>query len=306
MTRETRDSDEDWTAQTVIQRSVTARATSGAGDCLVVIYSKDSTNLGRRFVLDEHAPAITVGRGTESAIVLQSEGVSRRHARVEHADGQWIVVDLGSTNGTYVNDEPITEHRLRRGDLMKIGDTIFKFLSGSDIEAAYHEEVYRLTIVDGLTQANNRRFFFEALDREITRSRKYQRQLGLIMLDIDHFSRINNTFGHLAGDYVLRELSNLVRGRIRRDEVFARYGGEEFAILLPETDHAGATRVAESLRGILAGHPFAFEREPIAVTASFGVASLDDHIASAEDFIQRADERLYRAKHGGRNRVVAA
>jgi diguanylate cyclase (GGDEF)-like protein len=271
----------------------------------VIIYSKDTTNLGKRFVLDEHSTVVSVGRGTDNVVVLPAEGVSRKHARFERRDNHWLVIDLNSTNGTYVNDEPVTEHRLRKGDHIKIGDSIFKCLSGSDIEAAYHEEIYRMTIVDGLTQAFNRRYFFESLDREMSRARRYRRPLGLVMMDIDHFSRVNNTFGHLAGDYVLREISNLVRARIRRDEIFARYGGEEFGIILPETDLRGTRHVAESVRGIIASHAFVFERERIAVTASFGVAELDDSLSLPESFIQLADERLYRAKSSGRNRVVS-
>lgn len=298
------DSSDDWATQTVVQRADGRTANIAASDCLVIIYGKDTSLLGKRFILDEHAPPLSVGRSTDNSIVLSAEGVSRHHARFERRDGQWVVIDLHSTNGTYVNDEPITEHRLRRGDHIKIGDSILKFLSGNDVEAAYHEEIYRMTIIDGLTQAYNRRYFFESLDREITRARRYHRPLALVMLDIDHFSRINNTFGHLAGDFVLRELSSLVRSRIRRGELFARYGGEEFAIILPETHLQGAARLAESIRHLIASHYFMFERQQLSVTASLGVAEFDESLAMPEEFIQIADQRLYRAKNGGRNRVI--
>ncbi len=304
MTRDSEDSG-DWATQTIVQRADNPHTPVNNSDCLVIIYSKDTSQLGKRFVLDASSPSITVGRGTDNFVVLAADGVSRRHARFERRDGGWLVMDLQSTNGTWVNDESITEHRLRRGDHIKIGDSIFKFLSGNDVEAAYHEEIYRMTIIDGLTQAHNRRYFFEALDREMSRARRYKRPLALVMLDIDFFSRVNNTYGHLAGDYVLREVSNLVRGRIRRDEIFARYGGEEFAVILPETDLPGAERVAESIRVIIAGHPFVFERESIAITASLGVADLIDEYTTVESFIQVTDERLFAAKGGGRNRVVA-
>jgi diguanylate cyclase (GGDEF)-like protein len=302
----TRDSDDsgDWATQTIVQRADKQQSVLNNSDCLVIIYSKDTTQLGKRFVLDASAPSITVGRGTDNSVVLAADGVSRRHSRFERREGHWYAVDLQSTNGTWVNDESISEHRLRRGDHIKIGDSIFKFLSGSDVEAAYHEEIYRMTIVDGLTQAHNRRYFFEALDREMSRARRYKRPLSLVMIDIDFFSRVNNTYGHLAGDYVLREVSSLVRARIRRDEIFARYGGEEFSVILPETDLAGAVYVAESIRSIIAAHPFVFEREAIAITASFGVAELAEEHSSVEAFIQTADERLFAAKNAGRNRVV--
>ena len=125
---------------------------------------------------------------------------------------------------------------------MKVGPTIFKYLSGADVESQYHEEIYRMTIIDGLTQVHNKRYLYEALEREIIRARRHARELSFLMFDIDHFKKINDVHGHLAGDFVLKELARIVQGRIRRDEVFARYGGEEFAIVLPETDLEGAAR----------------------------------------------------------------
>jgi diguanylate cyclase (GGDEF)-like protein len=278
--------------------------TDGGGDCLVIIYSKESSNLGKRFILDPSSEALTIGRGADNAIVLESDSVSRKHARCERRDGAWWVTDMRSTNGTYVNDEQVAEHRLRRADHIKIGDTIFKYLAGSDVEAAYHEEIYRMTIVDGLTQAHNKRFLIEQMDKELSRARRYQRPLALIMFDLDHFKRVNDTYGHLAGDYVLREVAALVRARIRRDEVFARYGGEEFAVLLPETKVSDAVRLAEDIRSIVAQHAFEFEHERIAVTVSLGVAGLTEKMRDPEDFIAASDAKLYESKHGGRNRVA--
>jgi diguanylate cyclase (GGDEF)-like protein len=278
---------------------------NSGGDCLVIIYSKESANLGKRFVLDPMNGALTIGRGADNGIVLESDSVSRRHARFETREGTWFVTDLGSTNGTYVNDEQVAEHRLRRADHVKIGDTIFKYLAGSDVEAAYHEEIYRMTIVDGLTQAHNKRFLLEQMDKEMSRARRYGRPLVLVMFDLDHFKRINDTAGHLAGDYVLREVATLVRGRIRRDEIFARYGGEEFSILLPETELAGAVRLAEEIRALIASHVFAFEGERIPVTISMGVALMTEQTPEAESFIESADKKLYEAKRSGRNRVCS-
>jgi diguanylate cyclase (GGDEF)-like protein len=248
---------------------------------------------------------MTIGRGTDNTIVLESDSVSRKHARCEQRDGTWWVTDLRSTNGTYVNDEQVAEHRLRRADHIKIGDTIFKYLAGSDVEAAYHEEIYRMTIVDGLTQAHNKRYLVEQIDKELSRARRYARPLALIMFDLDHFKRVNDTYGHLAGDYVLREVASLVRGRIRRDEVFARYGGEEFAVLLPETDLTGAMRLAEEARGLIAQHAFTFEHERIPVTVSLGVAELAEAMREPEEFIDAADRKLFEAKRAGRNRVAS-
>jgi len=271
-----------------------------AEDCLVVIYSSDPRNYGKRFVL--LAEGLTAGRGSENAIVLENDSVSRRHARFEKRGRNWYVVDLESTNGTYVNDEQVKELQLRRGDQVKVGDTIVKYLSGSDVEAQYHETIYRMTIVDGLTGVNNKRHLMETLEREIPRARRHQRPLTLLMFDLDHFKRINDTFGHLAGDYTLKEFATIVKNRLRPDDTIARYGGEEFAVVLPETPKVGGIKIAEELRALVATHPFQFEAEAIAVTVSIGVAQLDERW-DVLNFVKAADEQLYAAKRGGRDRV---
>lgn len=273
-------------------------------DCLVVIYTKEPTLLGKRFVLDESPTR--VGRGTDNTIVLDSDSVSRRHAHFEARGKGWIVADDGSTNGTYCNDEQVLRDLvLRNGDRVKIGSTIFKFLSGADVEAQYHEEIYRLTIIDGLTQVHNKRYLYEALERELIRGRRHNRHLAVLMFDIDHFKRINDLHGHLAGDFVLKELARIVQSRIRRDEVFARYGGEEFCIILPETMLDGAVELGERLRQQIQDHTFVFQQDKIKVTISVGAAVLSDEDRNAGELLKRADERLYQAKNSGRNRVCA-
>jgi diguanylate cyclase (GGDEF)-like protein len=271
---------------------------------LVVIYTKEPTLLGKRFVLEESPTR--VGRGTDNHIVLDSDSVSRRHAHFEMRAKQWIVADDQSTNGTYCNDEQVLrEVVLRNGDRVKVGSTIFKFLSGADVEAQYHEEIYRLTIVDGLTQIHNKRYLYEALERELIRGRRHSRNLAVLMFDIDHFKRINDLHGHLAGDFVLKEIARIVQSRIRRDEVFARYGGEEFCIILPETMLEGAVELGERLRQQVADHTFVFQQDKIKVTISIGAAILIEEDRNAGELLKRADERLYQAKNSGRNRVCS-
>jgi diguanylate cyclase (GGDEF)-like protein len=202
-----------------------------------------------------------------------------------------------------VNEKQIVrEAELNTNDRIKVGPTILKYLSGADAEAKYHEEIYRMTIVDGLTQIHNKRCLFESLEREIIRARRHDRPLSALMFDIDFFKRINDHYGHLAGDYVLRELAEVVQARIRRDEVFARYGGEEFVIVLPETPLDGAQSLAESIRARVAEHRFVFQGEQIPVTISIGSALVGEG-DTATELIQRADEKLYEAKRGGRNKV---
>jgi two-component system cell cycle response regulator len=266
--------------------------------CLVVIYGSD---LGRKFNLD--AATLVLGRSSKSDIQIDQESVSRAHSKIVNTGKSIRIRDLGSTNGTYVNDEPIEEHVLADGDLIKIGRTIFKFLSGGNIERAYHEEIYRLTTIDGLTQIYNKRYFLESLEREIARSNRYRRDMSLVMFDIDHFKKVNDSFGHLAGDQVLKHLAITIKSKIRREDLFARYGGEEFAIVLPEIDGYNAHQFAEKVRRIVEATDFRFEQTKIDVTVSMGVATLDADTADAAALIKRADDRLYEAKGAGRNCV---
>ncbi len=267
--------------------------------CLVVIYGLD---LGRRFTLE--SPSLVVGRSSKADIQIDQESVSRNHCKIINTGTAVLLRDLGSTNGTYVNDELVDEYILRDGDLIKIGRCIFKFLTGNNIESAYHEEIYRLTTIDGLTQIFNKRYFLETLEREMGRAQRYRRDLSLIMFDIDHFKRINDTYGHLAGDYVLKHLALVLKGRIRREDILARYGGEEFAIILPEIDNYNTIQTGEKIRRIIERAAFRFEDADIPVTISVGVASLTPDVHDIDTFIRVADDFLYQAKNSGRNRVV--
>jgi diguanylate cyclase (GGDEF)-like protein len=297
------ESEEKTRVTTIVQKPIASGDGPKGGDCLVVIYTKEPTLLGKRFVLD--TSPMRVGRGAENHIVLDGDSVSRRHTHLEQRSAVWFAVDDNSTNGTYVNDEQIVrEQSLSNGDRIKVGPTIFKYLSGQDVEAQYHEEIYRMTIIDGLTQAHVKRFLLEALEKEIIRARRHTRDLSFLMFDIDHFKKINDVHGHLAGDFVLKELARIVQGRIRRDEVFARYGGEEFAIVLPETTLEGARALAEGLREKVEQSRFVFQNESIKVTISIGVSTLTEQDKTSMDLIRSADAKLYEAKRGGRNRVV--
>jgi diguanylate cyclase (GGDEF)-like protein len=278
-------------------------ARDGEEPCLVQIYGPQ---LGRRFVLLD--ACLTIGRDEGCHLVLELDNVSRRHCSVLVRERAVFLRDDGSTNGTFLNNVEVSgERELRSGDLIKVGSAIFKFLAGGElgsIEAQYHEEIYRLTIADGLTQAYNKRFLLEFLDREISRCGRHGRPLSVVLFDVDFFKRINDGFGHLAGDFVLRELCALVRPQVRREECFARYGGEEFVLALPETGLEKAVVVADKLRGQIEAHAFVFEERPIRVTLSGGVAALLPAHDGPLAFLQAADERLYEAKRTGRNRIV--
>jgi two-component system cell cycle response regulator len=269
------------------------------GACIVVIYGPE---LGKRIELGG-AP-FQIGRSAKNDLFIDQESISRHHARVTFDGKAHWVRDLGSTNGTFLNDEPVTESTLRDGDQIRIGQTILKFMTGENVELAYHEEIYRLMTVDGMTQVFNRRYFDEALERELNRSKRYQRVLSLIAFDIDHFKRVNDTHGHLAGDTLLRHLTSTVKGRLRREDVFARTGGEEFGVLLPEVPLEGARAVADKIRRMVETMQVKYEQLVIPCTVSLGVAATDGTETTGKDLYKRADEHLYTAKQSGRNRVV--
>ncbi|NOK38698.1 GGDEF domain-containing protein [Corallococcus exercitus] len=280
--------------------SLTPGPERGTECCLVQIHGPE---LGKKYVLEE--TEFTIGRDQHNHIVVDLDNVSRRHARIWGRQGKMFVEDLQSTNGTYLNDREVLQAQpLRSGDLVKVGGSIFKFLDGDNIETQYHETIYTLTIADGLTGINNKRYFLEYLEREMGRSHRYQRTLSLMMFDIDHFKQINDVHGHLAGDYVLREMAQSIKRLVRREQCFARYGGEEFAIVMPEDGPDKARLFAEKIRKLVEDKRFVFEDKDIPVTISIGVAEVASEMSEPAQFIKVADANLYKAKKTGRNRVV--
>ncbi len=298
------ESEPNWQVRTQVIRTVD-RPTSGGSDCLVVIYTREGRGpIGKRVPLDGPTGELGIGRDVQNAVVLDYESVSRRHARLVRRDSAWWVLDNNSTNGTYVNDLPTREAPLRNGDRIKIGDVILKYLSAGDLEAEFMSTISQMMVTDQLTQASNKRHLLEQLANELNRSIRHGRPLSLVMFDIDFFKRVNDTYGHVAGDFVLKEVAALVRSRIRRNEVFGRYGGEEFTLLLPETHVQGAYTLALEVRALVESHDFVFDGARIPVTVSLGVAQWNPTIRTVEEFVQAADVKLYQAKREGRNRVV--
>lgn len=269
--------------------------------CFVQIYGKD---IGRKYPLDR--VQTTIGRGPDNTIVVDMDNVSRAHCKIYSGSGGHYIEDMGSTNGTFVNDGEVAQRKkLMNGDFVKIGGTIFKFIDGDNIEQLYYEEIYRMAIIDGLTQIYNKRYFLEFIEREMARCQRYARPLTLILFDLDFFKKINDEFGHLAGDYVLKRVANLISERnIRKEECFARYGGEEFAILLPDTTADRGVILAEKVRAMIEETHFEFEANNIAVRLSMGVSEMREG-DTIDSFVKAADEKLYEAKQNGRNRVCA-
>lgn len=273
--------------------------------CLLLVYagSMDSPEVGCRF--DLIGEELIIGRSSDADIQVDRESVSRRHARLSRCEGGWQVADLQSTNGTYVNDEPATERQLADGDYLKIGNAIFRFFSGPSIASSVHEQLYRLAIICELTQAHNRRYFIELLEREVARAQHYNRALSLVALDIDQVKQINENHGHLTGDQIIKEMARRTLLRIDRFEVLCRYEGTQFLLLLPESDATQALNRGEELRHAICSEPVRAEGEIVTVTVSAGVATLGGE-ADAPAVIRVTQEAVQRAKKAGRNRTEVA
>ena len=273
---------------------------AGHQQALLLVLS--GPRLGNRTLLSDSP--IEIGRGSGAGLVLDADSVSRRHAKIEPVPGGHRLFDLGSTNGTYVNGLRVKEHLLRDGDRMNIGKALLKYLAGGNIEGAYHEEVQRLVSFDALTGANNKRYFEENL--RVALAAAQTGPVCLLVLDIDHFKKVNDTHGHMAGDAVLCATASVVKACVPPEFLFARVGGEEFAVLCPNTPLSAAKACAERVRAAVAANLPTFEEKTLPVTVSLGVA---EFVAGSEEEPQalysRADEKLYQAKDLGRNRVCA-
>ncbi|MFT6418880.1 diguanylate cyclase [Colwellia sp. 6M3] len=160
--------------------------------------------------------------------------------------------------------------------------------------------------IDGLTQAFNRKHWEECLAAEFSRAQRYKQDLALVMLDLDQFKLLNDTYGHQGGDKVLIDIAEVINGLLRMGDLFGRYGGEEFAVILPNTGLTGANDVAERIRKAIASNAIEYQDKNINATVSIGVAVMDEYDTRYEDIISRADIALYKAKNLGRNQVCLA
>ncbi len=247
-----------------------------------------------------------VGRDGPCGLTLCDDSVSRRHAVLEPLEGGHRVTDLGSTNGTYVNERRVAlSQSLQPGDRVRFGNQIFKYLGSEGVEAQYHEVVFKLMTTDGLTGVHNKRYLLEALQRELHQSRRTKTHLAVMMLDLDKFKSINDAHGHLAGDAVLVEFAQRAQSVLRSGDLLARYGGEEFAMLLSRTELDEAVQIAERVRQLTAATPVRFERHNIPITVSIGVSCQSfESDPSPADLLAVADQCLYAAKNAGRNQVL--
>lgn len=264
----------------------------------------DRWNAGQVFAIEGRET--TLGRHPDNVACVEDEGISRLHAKVcRTGDLVWIE-DLGSRNGTHVNGRPVTRSELNNGDTVQLGARVsFRFSMASAAEELALRRLYESSVRDSLTQAFNRAHFERQASTEIAFATRHQGALAVLLLDVDFFKRVNDRYGHLAGDEVLRTVSDTLRGQLRAGDIFGRFGGEEFVALLRGTAMGQAVPVAERLRTTVERGKTVYQGRAIEVTISIGIATLDKNTCDLQALLARADARLYRAKEAGRNRVVA-
>jgi two-component system cell cycle response regulator len=248
-----------------------------------------------------------IGRGTKAQIRLLDDGISREHAQLVMIKDRVVLQDLGSTNGTYCNGLKVEANKeLVDGDKILVGSTtILKFTYHDNLDEIFQKQMYESALRDGLTKAFNKKYFTDRLESEFTFATRHVAPLTLVLFDIDHFKKVNDTHGHQAGDHVLSEIATLLTGALRAEDVFARYGGEEFAVICRGSDIMQGQIVAERMRKAVEARKFVFEGTHIPITISVGVAGLPDpEVKDAAQLVTLADQSLYKSKHAGRNRVT--
>jgi diguanylate cyclase (GGDEF)-like protein len=265
-------------------------------------------NAGQVFTL-ERAETL-IGRGRDVGVRIEDVGISRVHSRIVRTmDGKYYVEDLKSTNGTFVGGKRVERMEIHGGERLQIGpNVVLRFAIIDEAEEQLAFQLYEASTKDALTKGYNRKYFVERLAAEVAYAHRHKTHLALVLFDLDHFKKVNDTYGHLAGDVVLRVVAVQVQRTIRTEDVLARYGGEEFVILVRGIEHANVVHFAERVRKAVERLSIPWESLQLRVTISTGIASLSEcgEGAAGEKVLHLADERLYRAKSGGRNRVISS
>ena len=244
----------------------------------------------------------TFGRDKSKAdVYIPDNSLSREHIRILFSASEVQAQDLGSTNGSFLNNQkmdPEKTYTLKHSDILRLGEIVFKYIASGNIEARSIFQVQDQMYTDSLCQIHNRKYM-EDKGQEMIRQKKH---VSFISFDLDHFKKVNDQYGHIGGDFILTCVSSLVRNSIRKSDIFCRMGGEEFSLMM-ECDKETALQLAEEIRSKIAGEVFEFEDQGITVSVSLGVAEIQEADKSWKDLYKRADKALYKSKQEGRNRV---
>jgi two-component system, cell cycle response regulator len=284
-----------------LQSDLQLRTAKRDRPCLIVLAGH---NVGEMYRIE--GAETVVGRASNAQVRLSDDGISRRHARVVQLGSDIVIEDLQSANGTYVNGVNVNNATLNDGDKIRLGSTtVLKFTFQDQLDESFQQQMYDAALRDGLTKAYNKTYFLDRLETEFAYAKRHRADLSLLMFDVDHFKKVNDTYGHLAGDYVLAKIARLAAGTLRSEDLFARYGGEEFAIVCRAVPLDQAGILAERIRSVVESTVFDFEGRRMAITISVGVAAHPNTpLETSLELIAAADEALYEAKRCGRNRVL--
>ena len=261
---------------------------------------------------------VTLGRALEADVRVNDSRASRLHARLttERDPDTGVLrcklTDLSSTNGTMVNGQLITETPLKEGDKIVIGDHLFRFDMLDEIDREFQQQIHRLLAHDELTGLLTGKSFFSELRREAARAEAESRPFCVLMMDLDHFKQVNDSYGHLVGSNTLERIGEVIKKALRAGDVASRVGGEEFAAFLLDADYAQGLVAAERVRSAVEQHEFPAARldrpgetKTHRLTISIGIAAFPDDATDPIQLVELADSALYRAKRNGRNRICA-
>lgn len=259
---------------------------------------------------------VILGRALEADVRINDTKVSRQHARINTVfdpkknETKYIITDLSSRNGTLLNGQKINEEILQNGDKITVGEHILRFELFDEVDREYQRQIRRLISHDDLTGLLSSRSFFSELRRESARAALENRPFCVLMMDVDYFKLVNDTYGHLTGSKTLEEIGLCITHILRTGDVAARFGGEEFAAFLLDAELAQGLVAAERIRSEIEKKEFSIIRQSSPhqthrVTISIGVAVFPDDSSDPIELVEMSDSALYRAKREGRNRVCA-
>ncbi len=259
---------------------------------------------------------VILGRALEAGVRINDIHVSRLHAKItvvqesKQSAPQYVLTDLSSKTGTYLNGQQIFQEVLHNGDKITLGEHILRFELLDEIDREYQHQIRRLLAHDDLTGLLSSRSFFSELRREAARASAEKRPFCVLMMDLDHFKSVNDTYGHLTGSKNLEEVGLCITKTLRTGDVAARFGGEEFAAFLLDAELPQAIVAAERIRSVIESHDFTVIRhgkpaDKHRITVSVGIAAFPGDSRDPIELVEMADSALYKAKRLGRNRVCA-
>jgi two-component system, cell cycle response regulator len=260
---------------------------------------------------------VILGRALEADVRVNDTKISRKHARINTVTDEatnsvsYVLTDLSSRNGTLLNGQKVRQETLQNGDKITIGEHILRFEFLDEIDREFHRQIHRLLSHDDLTGLLSSRSFFSELRREAARAKQEKRPFCVLMMDVDFFKNVNDTYGHLTGSKTLEEIGYCITQNLRSGDVAARFGGEEFAAFLLHAEIGQGLVAAERIRAEIEKQEFTVIRQGKSskerhhVTISIGVASFPEDSSDVIELVEMADSALYRAKREGRNRICA-